>query len=156
MATQIFFIFIPIWGRWTHFDSYFSGWVGSTTQPVLTFRMRLRRLPCQRGNAAFFFFWWDSLDKNKKSLKKSLMVKWKFCQANSVVAFCFINIYITYIYDYVCIYIYSLSLGSGLWDSQQFRVSHIPVFQRQRRRVVQESAADSLQRAGGSKMILPQ
>ena len=31
--------------------AYFSGWVGSTTQPVLTFRMRLRRRPCQRGKS---------------------------------------------------------------------------------------------------------
>ena len=32
-----FFIFIPIWGRWTHFDSYFSNGLKPPTRPHLRF-----------------------------------------------------------------------------------------------------------------------
>ena len=110
-----------------------------------------------------FFFWWDSLDKNKKSL----MVKLKFCQANSVVAFWFINISIynsmsifariiifAYIIFYKYIYIYRiLAWGQAceIHNNPEFLIfpcSNANV-------AVQESAADSLQRAGGSKMIFP-
>ena len=39
---QIFFIFIPIWGRWILFWLFFR-WVGSTTKPVMGRRVRVNQ-----------------------------------------------------------------------------------------------------------------